>query len=177
MSKDKEELVMDWYEQYYDDIYRFILFMIGDKQSCEDLVHDTFLRAFTGLERFENRSAVKTWLFGIARYLVLDEIRNRKRKRLFNVIGFSHEIPSSIDVEQLIENREIILQQMQYIQSLKPNYRLVITLIKIEECSTKEAAEILHWSEAKVRKTLSRALQTLRKMNDKGGVIHGEQPF
>ncbi|WHY88830.1 RNA polymerase sigma factor [Neobacillus novalis] len=177
MSKDKEELVMEWYEQYYDDIYRFILFMIGDKQSCEDLVHDTFLRAFTGIERFENRSAVKTWLFGIAKYLVLDEIRRQKRKRLFNVIGFSHEIPSLIDVEQIIENRELILEQMQYIHSLKPNYRLVITLIKIEECSTKEVAEILGWSEAKVRKTLSRALQTLRKMNEKGGEIRGEQPF
>lgn len=177
MSKDKEELVMEWYEQYYDDIYRFIVFMIGDKQSCEDLVHDTFLRAFTGLERFENRSAVKTWLFGIARYLVLDEIRRRKRKRLFNVLGFSNDIPSSIDVEQIIEKREMILEQMQYIQSLKPNYRLVITLIKIEECSTKEVAEILGWSEAKVRKTLSRALQTLRKMNEKGGEIRGEQPF
>jgi RNA polymerase sigma-70 factor (ECF subfamily) len=177
LSKDKEELVMEWYEQYYDDIYRFIVFMIGDKQSCEDLVHDTFLRAFTGLERFEKRSAVKTWLFGIARYLVLDEIRRRKRKRLFNVLGFSNDIPSSIDVEQIIEKREMILEQMQYIQSLKPNYRLVITLIKIEECSTKEVAEILGWSEAKVRKTLSRALQTLRKMNEKGGEIRGEQPF
>ncbi|WP_096190869.1 RNA polymerase sigma factor [Neobacillus soli] len=173
MRKDKEELLMEWYEQYYDDIYRFILFMIGDKQSCEDLVHDTFLRAFTGLEQFENRSTVKTWLFGIARYLVLDEIRKRQRKRLFNVIGFSHEIPSSIDVEQLIENREMVLQQMHNIQTLKPNYRLVISLIKIEECSTKEVAEILNWSEAKVRKTLSRALQALRKMNDKGGEIYG----
>lgn len=177
MSKDKEELVMEWYEQYYDDIYRFILFMIGDKQSCEDLVHDTFLRAFAGFERFENRSAVKTWLFGIAKYLVLDEIRRRKRKRLFNVMGFTNEIPSSIDVEKIIENREMLLEQMQYIQSLKPNYRLVITLIKIEGCSTKEVAEIIGWSEAKVRKTLSRALQTLRKMNEKGGEIRGEQPF
>ncbi|WP_312469564.1 RNA polymerase sigma factor [Neobacillus sp.] len=169
MNKDREELVMDWYELHYDDIYRFILFMLGDKQYCEDLVHDTFVRAFTAFDGFENRSTVKTWLFSIAKYLVIDEIRKRKRKRFFSAVGFSEEIASSFDVEQLIENREMILLQMQNIQKLKPNYRLVLTLIKIEECTTKEVAEILDWSEVKVRKTLSRALHSLRKMNGIGG--------
>ncbi|WP_066304787.1 RNA polymerase sigma factor [Bacillus sp. FJAT-29814] len=165
MNNDRKRLVMEWYELYYDDIYRFIFFMIGDRQCCEDLVHDTFVRAFTSMDRFENRSSVKTWLFGIAKYLVLDEIRKRKRKRLFSALRLSEEIPSSIDVEQAIENRDMVLQQLQNIQSLRPNYRLVITLSKIEECTNKEIAEILNWSESKVRKTLSRALLALRKMN------------
>lgn len=174
LNKDREGLVMDWYELYYDDIYRFILYMLGDKQCCEDLVHDTFLRAYSAVDGFENRSAVKTWLFSIAKYLVIDEIRKRKRKRLFSTVRLNQEIPTSFNLEQHIENKEFVLQQLEKIQMLKPNYRLVITLKKIEDCTTKEVAEILDWSESKVRKTLSRALQSLKKMNEIGGGNHGE---
>lgn len=175
LNKAREQQVLKWYELYYDDVNRFIFYMLGDWQSCEDLVHDTFLRAYTAFDRFENRSSVKTWLFGIAKYLVLDEIRRRKRKSLFSFNLSEQEIASTFDLEQHIENREFVLQQLKNIQRLKPNYRLVVTLVKIEDCSTKEAAEILEWSEAKVRKTLSRGLQSLKKLNETGGEKHGEQ--
>jgi RNA polymerase sigma-70 factor (ECF subfamily) len=177
LNKDRELLVMEWYELYYDDIYRFIMFMIGDKQCCEDLVHDTFVRAYSAYDRFNNRSKVKTWLFSIAKHLVIDEIRKRKRRRLFSVISLDREIQSSFDVEQYIENKEMVTQLLTAIQKLKPNFRLVITLRKVEECSTKETAEILDWSEVKVRKTLSRALQSLRKMQRLEGGEHFEQTF
>lgn len=177
LNKERELLVMEWYELYYDDIYRFILFMLGDRQCCEDLVHDTFVRAHTAYDRFDHRSNVKTWLFSIAKHLVIDEIRKRKRRRLFSVFNFDKEVPSSFDVEQYIENKETITHLMAAIQELKPNYRLVITLKKIEECSTKEIAQILDWSEAKVRKTLSRAMESLRKMNGIKGGDHVEQTF
>ncbi|MFE8697256.1 RNA polymerase sigma factor [Cytobacillus sp. FJAT-53684] len=164
MDNEKRHLVMEWYESYYDDVYRFILYMLGDKQLCEDFVHDTFVRAYTAMDRFDQRSSVKTWLFGIAKHLVLDEIRKRKRRRL---LPFEKEIPSSFNVEQLIENKEAVLELVSNIQKLKPNYRMVIILKKVEDCSTKEIADILDWSEVKVRKTLSRALESLRKMNRK----------
>ncbi|WP_235822742.1 RNA polymerase sigma factor [Cytobacillus massiliigabonensis] len=166
---------MEWYESYYDDVYRFILYMLGDKQLCEDFVHDTFVRAYTAMERFDQRSSVKTWLFSIARHLVLDEIRKRKRRKLF---PFEKDIPSSLNVEQLFEHKEAVLELMSDIQKLKPNYRMVIILKMVEDCSTKEISDILDWSEAKVRKTLSRAMHSLRIMNRKeegGGRI--EQTF
>ncbi|MGM7684209.1 RNA polymerase sigma factor [Cytobacillus sp. Hm23] len=175
LNEDKQQLVMDWYEKYYDDVYRFIFFMLGDKQCCEDLVHDTFVRAHISYDKFGNRSNIKTWLFSIAKHLVIDEIRKRKRRRLVSVVK---EIPSTINIEQYIENKEAVMQLMESIQQLKPNYRLVIILKKVEECSTREIAESLGWSEAKVRKTLSRALQSLKKMKgieEGGGRI--EQTF
>ena len=151
--------------------------MIGDKQCCEDLVHDTFVRAYTAIDRYENLSSIKTWLFSIAKHLVIDEIRKRKRRRLFSVIGFEKEIPSTVNVEQYIENKEEVAKLMDAINKLKPNYRLVIILRKVEGCSTKEIAEVLDWSEAKVRKTLSRALQSLKKMDGIKGGEYVERSF
>ncbi|WP_236035026.1 RNA polymerase sigma factor [Alkalihalobacterium elongatum] len=168
LNKDKQQFLIEWYEKYYDDVYRFIFIMLGDNQCCEDLVHDTFVRAFMAYERFDNRSNVKTWLFCIAKHLVIDEIRKRKRRRF---ISFVKEIPSPINVEQHIENKEAVTHLIESIQKLKPNYGVVIILKKVEECSTREIGEILGWSETKVRKTLSRALQSLRKIKgiEEGG--------
>jgi RNA polymerase sigma-70 factor, ECF subfamily len=173
LDKIQEQRLMEWYELYSGDIYRFILFMIGDQQSCEDLVHDTFVSAFYGIGRFENRSSPKTWLFGIARNLVMDEIRKRRRRRIFTAIIGEKEIPSPFNLEQYVANREDVRQLLNGIQLLKAEYRLVITLKKIEDCSTKEITEILGWSEVKVRKTLSRALAALRKSEGiEGGSRH-----
>lgn len=165
VEQNEEKKLMEWYQSYYGDIYRFILFMLSDRQSCEDLVHDTFVRAYTGIRRFENRSSPKTWLFSIARHVVLDEIRKRKRKRIFTVLTGEKEIPSSFDIEQYIFNRDDVRQLLVNIKKLKTEYRLVITLKKIEGCTTKEISEILGCSDVKVRKTLSRAIAALRKMD------------
>jgi RNA polymerase sigma-70 factor, ECF subfamily len=169
LDQNKEQRLMEWYELYYGDIYRFILFMIGDRQSCEDLVHDTFVRAHTAISSFEHRSSPKTWLFSIAKHLVLDEIRKRQRRRIFTAFTGMKEVPSSFDIEQYVANREDVRRILNAIQKLKTEYRLVITLKKIEECSTKEISEILGWSDVKVRKTLSRALAALRKMDEMEG--------
>ncbi|WP_243296658.1 RNA polymerase sigma factor [Bacillus litorisediminis] len=172
MGTTKKQIVMEWYDLYYQDVYRFILFMIGEQQCCEDLVHDTFVRAYSAYDRFDHQSNVKTWLFSIAKHLVLDEIRKRQRRRLFLTSALVRDIPSSFDLEKYVENRDLVINLLNRIQRLKPHYRLVVTLLKIEECTTKEAADILNWSEVKVRKTLSRALRSLRKMDIRPG---GEQ--
>lgn len=173
----KEQQVMEWYEKYYKDIYRFVFYMMGDQQYCEDLVHDTFLHAYKSFGKFENRATVKTWLFSIAKHLVIDEIRKRKRRRIFSLFSRNQDFPSSFNVEQYIENRDMIERTLQAIQMLKPDYRLVITLKKIEDCSTKEIAEILGWSEAKIRKNLSRGLAALREMNIAEGGGQHEKTF
>ncbi|RSD25595.1 RNA polymerase sigma factor [Mesobacillus subterraneus] len=173
----KEQQVMQWYELYYKDIYRFIFYMLGDRECCEDFVHDTFLRAYMAFDRFEHRSNIKTWLFSIAKHIVMDEIRRRKRRKVLSLFSSEHDFASPFNVEEYIENKETIEFMLEAIQKLKPDYRLVITLKKIEECSTKEIAEILGWSETKIRKTLSRGLTTLKKMNAMEGGGHFEQTF
>lgn len=169
----KEQQVMEWYEKYYRDIFRFIFYMLGDRQSCEDFVHDTFLRAYKSFDRFENQSNVKTWLFSIAKHLVMDEIRRRKRRQFLSLFSGEQDFPSSVNVEQYIENKDAVERVLKAIQNMKPNYRLVIALRKIEDLSTKETADILGWSETKVRKTLSRALASLKEMEPaEGGHVY-----
>lgn len=63
------------------DVWRLCA-ALGDPQSADDLTQETFLRAFGSLHRFEGRSAVRTWLFSIARHVCADALRSRRRRRL-----------------------------------------------------------------------------------------------
>lgn len=177
MKLGKEEAVLRWYDQYYDDLYRFIYYMLGDQEQCEDLVHDTFVKAFIAYDKFENRSSVKTWLFGIAKHLVLDEIRKRKRKKLQSILTGSSELVTVSSVENEVELKLEMAQILNHIQALRPNYRIVIILGRLQDCTAKEIAQLLGWSETKVRKTLSRALKALRKSYEKEGGIQIERRF
>ncbi|MGD6856707.1 RNA polymerase sigma factor [Bacillus infantis] len=170
MGNHKERLILEWYEQYGTELFRFVWIMLGTKEGCDDIVHDTFLKAWSAIDRFEKKLSVKTWLFAIAKHKVLDEIRRQKRRRIFLGRLAESSIPSGLDVQKIVELKEEAKELMKQIQELKPNYRIVIILSKVEECTSKEIAEILGWSEAKVRKTLSRAIQVLRKEKQlKGG--------
>jgi RNA polymerase sigma-70 factor (ECF subfamily) len=63
------------------DVWRLCA-ALGDPRSADDLTQETFLRAFGALHRFEGRSSVRTWLFGIARHVCADALRSRRRRRL-----------------------------------------------------------------------------------------------
>ena len=67
------------YRIYSADLYRYLLFLTHSADHAEDLMMETFLRAITGANRFRGESSVKTWLFGIARNLWLQELRRQKR--------------------------------------------------------------------------------------------------
>jgi RNA polymerase sigma-70 factor (ECF subfamily) len=55
---------------------------LGDRGTTEDLVQETYLRAFAALARFEGRSSVRTWLLAIGRRVCADAVRTRRRSRL-----------------------------------------------------------------------------------------------
>ena len=68
------------------DVWRLCA-ALGDRQSADDLVQETYLRAFGSLHRFEGRSSLRTWLLSIARRVCADAVRSRRRRRLTLVRG------------------------------------------------------------------------------------------
>src|SRR5699024_12089908 len=80
------------YDKYHQDIYRFVFYMVKDKQLCDDLVQDIYIRVLQSLSTFRGESSKKTWLLSIARHVVIDYFRSQKRKRNFILDFFNwHE--------------------------------------------------------------------------------------
>lgn len=68
-----------WVDAHGDVLYRYALARVRRPELAEDLVQDTFLSALKGKDRFQGRSAVRTWLTGILRHKILDYYRSRNR--------------------------------------------------------------------------------------------------
>lgn len=164
----------EWYFKYSDDIYRYVLMMTVDQELAKDVTHDTFIKAYKNMESFRGEVSEKNWLYRIAHNTTIDEIRKRKPFRFivnnYNSLSTNNYLPEK--VTQLGESEE---QLYRSIQKLKRSYREVIILRKIEELSIQETAEVLNWSEAKVKTTLFRALEALKKQMIKEGALSMNQ--
>ena len=73
-----EELVRALYREHAAPLLRYVLHLTsGDRQRAEDIVQETFLRAWSAVDRFEGRSSPHTWLYRIATNACLDELERR----------------------------------------------------------------------------------------------------
>lgn len=66
------------YYEYRQDVYQYLLSLTHNPTLSEDLLSETFLKAIYSIQRFQGKSSIKTWLFGIARYLWLQSLRREK---------------------------------------------------------------------------------------------------
>ncbi len=157
-------------EEHSDELYRLAYRMVRDEQAAEDIVQDTFLNAFKGLERFDGRATLGTWLFRIAYNNALMRLRAQKpMASLDEDAEFVENAPAPVVVpwretpQEIVEQREMSAQLNNAIATLPTTLRAVFQLRDIEERSTAETAEILGLSEAAVKVRLHRARLALRE--------------
>ena len=149
------------YALHSEQVYQFIYFLTFDKELTEDLLQETFIRAHEKRASYRGDANVLTWLRTIAKNLVFDHF---KRQKILQFLPFQtvHEQtaiePSALDMLQLEEEQRALYTEL---AKLKLEYRSAIILRKIEGLSIKETAEILGWSEAKVKNNTNRGLQVL----------------
>jgi RNA polymerase sigma-70 factor (ECF subfamily) len=170
-QKDKGEFarVLD---QNADRIYRLALKMVGNPQDAEDILQETFIKAFNNIEQFEGRSKISTWLYRIAINESLMLLRNRNG----NTVQFDKEIKTDegddiprqiVDWCCLPEKELMSSEAHQYIRdaikTLSNANRAAFLLRDVEGLSTKEAAETLEISESALKVRLMRARMQLRE--------------
>jgi len=74
-----------WFDDYAEEIYRYIFFIVKDHHTAENLTQDTFIRAHINSHQFKGKSAVRTWLYRIAYTTTMNYFRrNYPVKTLFN---------------------------------------------------------------------------------------------
>ena len=73
----ERKLIEEWFELYERDITSFLVYYTGS-MDVEDLVQETFLRAFNKISRFNEKAHPKTWLISIARNMVIDQYRRNR---------------------------------------------------------------------------------------------------
>ncbi|WP_372868953.1 RNA polymerase sigma factor [Planomicrobium okeanokoites] len=171
MSSEKRNEISAWYEQHSGAIFRYIVLMVRDNQLAEDLTQETYIKAFRYYDTFERKANPKTWLFRIAHNLTVDHLRKQKPIETLKELLFMGSKPDTLP-EDIVEIKENSKELYNALGRLKNSHREIIILRKIREFSIQETAEILNWSESKVKSTLFRAIPALEEQLIKEGITY-----
>ena len=169
-------------EQYRVELTGYCYRMLGSADA-EDAVQETFIRAWRGIEQFEGRSALRSWLYRIATNVCLDILDSRKRRARPMDLGPAGEpivenlrtpdqlwiepMPDALvvpdgDPAEVVAGRESVrLALVAALQQLPPRQRAVLILCEVLRWKASEVAELLETSVASVNSALQRARATL----------------
>ena len=158
--------------RYEGKIFRLAMHITQNREDAEDVLQETFLKAYEHLDQFQGNSKFYTWIVRIAVNQALMKLRRRKTDKSVSLDEtidtgedtMVREIAAwDEDPEQRFSRDELggILDTA--VQSLEPPYRSVFTLRDIDELSTEETAEALGLSVPAVKSRLLRARLQLRE--------------
>jgi len=159
---------------HLDSVYRFALRLTGDESRAEDLVQESFLRAYRSWHQYTLGTSCRNWLFTICRNLFVrgEEKRSRHRQILQeNAPAGGEQLPRSSrlmgaepspDPEESFFHPRIDEALLQKINELPPKYREVVILSDIEDLTYREIAEVIDAPVGTVRSRLSRGRKILR---------------
>jgi RNA polymerase sigma-70 factor (ECF subfamily) len=149
------------YGAYKVRVYTFLLRFTSDPELSDDIVQDTFTKAFAALPALSREQRVLPWLYRVAHNAAIDQIRRRKRfqwLRLPQLSGTRHE-PETADRHAAVPERELIHT---ILRTMTPENAAALLLHALEGYSYKEIAEIQGCSMTAVRSRIARAREAFR---------------
>lgn len=156
------KLPSNWLEQIYEErkqeLFRFLYIVLGDKQSAEDALQDTFLKAYLHRSKYIEMQQGKAWLYQIARNTAYDTLR--KRRREFPIE--KEQLNDVVEKDAYHEDVHEHLVYMEMIAELNEIEREIVSLKIIAGLTHREIARVLHMTTGSVKKRYERALNKLR---------------
>ncbi len=149
---------------YETAVFRIVMGFVHQKEDAEDITQEVFVKAFQSLDRFAGRSSFSTWLFRIAIHTSLNELKKRKRKRIWSIAAEMLQFPSgNKDPEEEMTGKSEQDQIRKAIDTLPEKQRMAFILSRYEELPQKEVAQIMEVTEGAVEQLLLRARDNLKK--------------
>ncbi len=155
------------YERFYDKIFRYVMFKIGDRSDAEDITTDVFLRMLESIGSFKFQGyPFSSWLFRIAHNLIVDHFRKNSRRKTAPLEDAMLVADTSSDVDYKIDVGMSIAQVQRAMDGLTDLQREVMSLRFAAGLSVKETAEAVGKKENAVKALQHAAVKKLRVVLD-----------
>ena len=168
LKRNDPELLDQLIEQYQHRLLRYLLFLTGKREVAEDLFQETWMRVLLRGAQYNGKARFDTWLFTIARNLVIDLSRKRTMASLDEMseagdderpFEVALDAPSPLEQFATLESRAEVAEVL---LKLEPNYREVLVLRFHEEMSLEEIAGVTRAPLSTVKSRLYRGLAALK---------------
>jgi len=158
--------------KYKDRVYNISFSFTANHSESDDISQNVFLKVYSNLKSFEEKSAFSTWLYRIT----VNECYNGLKKRKNNILSLDAEIGKNEEnslkdiiedkngnIEEAALSKETQLKVRKAVLELPDKYRMIITLRDIEDMRYEEISKIMQISIEKVKVWLFRARNKLKK--------------
>jgi len=128
---------------YRRQLYSYLTKMCGDNESARDLFQETLIKAWKGLNKYDENEKFSSWLFSIAHNCSIDFLRKRKL-RMNTFVELDEEAPAPYDFHTSFISKEFKEKLDETVNTLPHKQKQVFLMRQFGELSFKEIAEITH---------------------------------
>ncbi len=160
------------FARHHVRVYRFMLRLVRNEATAEDLISEVFLEVWRNAGRFEGRSAVSTWMLSIARFKALSALRKRTEDELDEEAAEQIEDQDD-DPEVSLAKKDKGAVLRECLNALSAEHREVIDLVYYHEKSVEEVAGIVGIPQATVKTRMFYARKKLSELLKEQGIDRG----
>lgn len=158
------------YTAYHHQLFQYLFYMVRNREVAEDLVQEVYIKVLNSFETFEGKSTEKTWLYSVAKHVGIDWIRKQSRKKRkwegkeyeWSEREFEIEDKNPLP-EEIVLQKDEVQQVYRVLKTCTEDQQQVVLLRYVQSLSISETADVLGWTESKVKTTQHRAIKTLQK--------------
>ncbi len=160
------------FARYRVRVFRFVLRMVRNEATAEELNSDVFLDVWRQAGTFEGRSAVSTWIFSIARFKALNALQRRSEEELDDERADAIEDDAD-DPEVALAKKDKAAVLRQCLGELSAEHREIVNLVYYQHKSVEEVSEIVGIPEATVKTRMFYARKKLSELLTERGIERG----
>lgn len=163
-SDDKTEQAFKFLvEKYQERLYMHIRKMVISHADTDDLLQETFIKAFRGIEKFREDSSLFTWLYRIATNETLNFIKKKKRSYVFTATDYEDQLILSLKGDEYFDGDEAAYKLQQAILKLPEKQRLVFNMKYYDDLKYEEISEILNTSVGSLKASYHHAVKKIEE--------------
>ncbi|MBN1599614.1 MAG: sigma-70 family RNA polymerase sigma factor [Bacteroidales bacterium] len=148
-------------KKYQDRLYWHIRKMVIVHEDTNDILQDTFLKAWNALYKFREDSSLFTWLYRIATNETLAFLKRKKRKYYLPIVDMQKQLAETLEDDVYFNGNEAQMKLQKAILELPERQRLVFNLKYFDELKYEEIAEILNTSVGSLKASYHHAVKKI----------------